>query len=159
MALVALVSLVLTVSSSVYAGPRGATQIEGVGRFAVASDNCTDLVGADLVLKMTGDLDGCHYIFVQEATCSPSGTYNESGVETFVGNYMGTPGRFDTTYLFTAKFVDCPNLVGEIWGRCEHPIVAGSGTGVFDGVTGRFDIKDDVDALVFPFPYTGHLRK
>jgi hypothetical protein len=60
-----------------------------------------------------------------------------------------------TTYRFTAKYKDCPNLVEEIFGRCQHPIVEGSGTGDFEGVTGRFDIKDE-DPVAFP--YRGHLR-
>ena len=44
----------------------------------------------------------------------------------------------------------------EIFGRCQHPIVAGSGTGVFEGVTGRLDFKDDIAAG--NFPYRGHFK-
>ena len=78
------------------------------------------------------------------------------GIETFVGEYEGMDGTFNTTYLFTAKYVDCATLAEEIWGRCQHPIITGSGTGDFSGVTGRFDIKDDVEAG--NLPYKGHLR-
>ena len=78
------------------------------------------------------------------------------GTETFVGLYNGAPGTFKTTYLFTATYTDCANLVGEIVGRCQHPIVAGSGEGVFEGVTGRFDFKDDIESG--NFPYRGHFR-
>ncbi|MDI3285224.1 hypothetical protein [Polyangium sp. 15x6] len=36
--------------------------------------------------------------------------------------------------------------------------VLGSGTGVFEGVRGRLDFKDDVDAVPIRFLYRGHLR-
>ncbi len=134
----------------------GATQISGIGSYALP-DACADLEGqgADYVLSMTGDLSGCHYVFVATAQCSAGGAYFETGTETFVGSYNGEAGTFRTNYIFTAKYRDCPNLAGEIAGRCEHPIVAGSGTGIFWGVRGRLDMKDDVDAG--NFPYRGHL--
>jgi hypothetical protein len=43
----------------------------------------------------------------------------------------------------------------EVRGRCEHPIVAGSGTGGFEGATGRIDFKDDV--VAGEFLYRGHI--
>ena len=155
MALVALINVVLTVSSPVHAG--GATRIAGVAFFA-APGECTDPEGSssDFALLMTGDLEGCHYVFIADATCSPSGTYRETGTEIFVGEYNGQFGTFETTYLFTAKLESCPDLATEIWGRCQHPIIRGTGTDDFEGVTGRFDIKDDLDAG--NFPYRGHLR-
>jgi hypothetical protein len=135
----------------------GATQISGIGFYAEPGQ-CKDPQGqgASYVLIMTGDLQGCHYVFVESARCSAGGAYTETGTETFVGLYNGTPGTFKTTYLFTAKYKDCPNFVGEVAGRCEHPITAGSGEGVFEGVTGRFDMKDDVETG--NFPYRGHFR-
>lgn len=136
----------------------GATQISGVGFFA-APGECTDLEGSgsDFALRMTGDLAGCHYVFVEDAECSPSGTYRETGHEIFVGQYNGQPpGTFRTTYRFTAKYEDCSNLTGEIVGRCEHPVIASSGEGAFEGVSGRIDFKDDIAAG--NFPYRGHLR-
>jgi hypothetical protein len=158
LAVVALISVVFTVTSPALAG--GATQISGISFFA-EGDECTDDsegVGSDYALKMGGDLKGCHYAFVETFECSPSGTYRETGTEIFVGTYNGMAGTFGTTYLFTANYKNCPNLVEEIFGRCQHPIVAGSGTGVFEGVTGRFDIKDDLEADPVEFPYKGHLR-
>jgi hypothetical protein len=101
---------------------------------------------------MTGDLEGCLYTFVESAKCSPSGVYLETGTETFVGQ----GGTFRTTYRFEAKYQDCANLAVEIHGRCQHPIIAGSGTGPFEGVTGRLDFKDDIEAG--NFPYRGHLK-
>ena len=135
----------------------GATQISGIGFFAEPAE-CNDAEGqgSDYDLVMTGDLEGCHYVFVETARCSPGGAYTETGTETFVGLYNGVPGTFRTTYLFTATYRDCANLVGEIAGRCQHPIIAGSGEGVFEGVTGRFDMQDDIETG--NFPYRGHFR-
>ncbi len=142
---------------------RGATQISGIGYYAEAGQ-CTDPqgLGSSYNLLMTGDLQGCHYVFVETASCSPGGTYTETGTETFVGQYNGAEGTFRTTYLFTAKFTECTTPTGEIApageivGRCQHPLVAGSGTGVFEGVTGRVDMKDDIETG--SFPYRGHFR-
>jgi hypothetical protein len=135
----------------------GATQISGIGYYAGPSEcNDPEGVGSTYDLTMTGDLEGCHYVFVETARCSAGGAYNETGTETFVGLYNGAPGTFETTYRFTAKYTDCANLVGEIVGRCQHPITAGSGEGVFQGVTGRLDFKDDIE--MGNFPYRGHFR-
>ena len=136
---------------------RGATQISGIGYYAGPSEcNDPEGVGSTYDLTMTGDLEGCHYVFVETARCSAGGAYRETGTETFVGRYNGAPGTFETTYRFTAKYTDCANLVGEIVGRCQHPITAGSGEGVFEGVTGRLDFKDDIE--MGNFPYRGHFR-
>jgi hypothetical protein len=155
LAVMVLMGVGLTIPSPALA--EGATQISGTGFFA-ESGECTDAEGqgSDFVLKMTGDLEGCHYIFVETVDCSPSGTYLETGNEIFVGLYQGEAGTFRTTYRFEAKYEDCPNLVAEIFGRCQHPIIAGSGEGVFEGVSGRLDFKDDIAAG--NFPYRGHLR-
>lgn len=151
----------LALISAVFSAPsppqaEGATQISGVGVFAAPGD-CTDPegAGADYALTMTGAFSGCHYVFVESARCTPGGAYSEEGTETFVGTYNGQSGTFRTNYLFTATYRDCDNLLGEIAGRCQHPIIEGSGTGVFEGVLGRFDMKDDVEAG--DFPYRGHL--
>ena len=138
----------------------GATQISGVG-FLDATDECNSVgQGAAYALNLTGDLEGCHYFFIDEFECSPSGTYREKGRELFVGTYNGQSGSFWTTYRFEAKYEGCAAngaaLGAEILGRCQHPIVEGSGTGVFEGVTGRLDFKDDIEAGNYPF--RGHLR-
>jgi hypothetical protein len=136
----------------------GATQISGVGVFDAPPPDavCNDPegVGDDYALVMTGDLEGCLYTFVGPAVSSPSGTYRETGTETFVAS--DGSGTFETTYRFEAKYEDVDNLTGEIFGRCQHPIVEGSGTGIFEGVTGRLDFKDDVETG--NFLYRGHLR-
>jgi len=135
----------------------GATQIAGIGFYAGESE-CNDSQGqgSSYGLIMTGDLEGCHYVFVETGVCSPGGAYRETGTETFVGAYNGATGTFRTTYLFTATYEDCATLTGEIVGRCQHPIIAGSGEGVFEGVTGRLDFQDDIETG--NFPYRGHFR-
>jgi hypothetical protein len=132
----------------------GATQISGVGVFDEADTCDSASVGADFALIMSGDLDGCLYTFVETSESSPSGTYRETGTELFVASEGA--GTFETTYRFEAKYEDVDTLSGEIFGRCQHPIVEGSGTGIYEGVSGRFDIKDDVEAGCFL--YRGHLR-
>ncbi len=153
LAVVALIGVVSTAPSPALA--EGATQISGVGFFD-EDDICdSGSVGADFALIMTGDLEGCLYTFVETAESSPSGTYRETGTELFVAA-SDKDDTFRTTYRFEAKYEDVDNLAGEIFGRCQHPIVKGSGTGIFEGVTGRIDFKDDVEAG--NFPYRGHLR-
>ncbi len=138
----------------------GATQISGVGFFAQPAE-CDYLSrGAAYAVRTTGDIVGCLYVFIDDFECSPSGTYREEGREFFVSMYNGGSGTFWTTYKFEAKYEGCvangSPLGAEIFGRCQHPIVKGSGTGVFAGVTGRLDFKDDIEAG--NFPYRGHLR-
>ena len=136
----------------------GATQISGVGFYATAGECDYESQGAVYAIKMTGDFEGCLYAFIDDFECSPSGTYREAGREYFVGTYNGQPGTFWTIYKFEAKYEDCDGgpLGAEIFGHCQHPIVAGSGTGVFNGVTGQLNFKDDIEAG--NFPYRGQLR-
>src|ERR687890_543619 len=152
LAAVALIGVVWTAPSPALA--EGATQISGEAFFDEADTCDSASVGADYALLMTGDLDGCLYTFVQTAQSSPSGTYRETGTELFVAS--DGSGTFETTYRFEAKYEDVDALSGEIFGRCQHPIVEGSGTGIFDGVTGQLFFKDEVEAGTFP--YRGHLR-
>jgi hypothetical protein len=135
----------------------GATQISGIGYLDLDGEcDDTEGQGSSYNLTMTGDLEGCHYIFIESSSCSPGGAYAERGTETFVGWYHGERGTFQTTYLFTGKYTDCAHLLGETVGRCQHPIVADSGEDVFEGVTGRLDFQDDIEAG--NFPYRGHFR-
>jgi hypothetical protein len=151
LAVVAFISVVSPAPSPASAG--GATQISGVGFFD-EDDLCdSGNMGADFALIMTGDLEGCLYTFVETQESSPSGTYRETGTELFVDS--DGADAFEKTYRFEAKYEDVANLSGEQFGRCQHPIVEGSGTGIFDGVTGQLFFKDDVEAGTFP--YRGHL--
>ncbi len=159
-ALTALMTMALI--SGVFAGPaptktEGAKQISGIGYYAEPGA-CTDPQGegASYVLTMTGSLTGCQYVFIETQKCTPGEVYYEAGSETFVGTYDGQPGTFRTTYVFTAKYADCAAFIGEVEGRCQHPFINGSGTGVFDGIReARIDMRDDT--AVGNFPYRGHL--
>lgn len=138
----------------------GAIQISGIGYFDVDGE-CIDSEGegADFVILMTGDLEGCRYVFVETFEDSPSGTYRERGTEILVVKYGGKTGTFETTYHFTGKFEDVASWSGEQFGNCHHPIVEGSGTGDFEGVTGRLDFRDNVeDGIAVNYPYRGHLE-
>ncbi|MFN2104979.1 MAG: hypothetical protein ACK2UJ_08910 [Candidatus Promineifilaceae bacterium] len=141
-------------------GASGATQFSGTAYFANVGDpGCEDAEGqdADFANNMTGDLQGCLYVYVDSWECLPSGTYIESGHENYVGSgEEGDAGTFETTYVFTAKYEDCSTLSGPIFGSCQHPVVAGSGTGDYKGVTGRFRMIDDAEAG--NIPYKGHLK-
>jgi hypothetical protein len=155
---VALIGVVSTAPSPALAG--GATQISGVASYADPGE-CVDPEGAGATyapLDMTGDLEagglqGCLYTFVETDQSSPSGTYRETGTEIFVGS--DGVSTFETTYRFEGKY-EVADPATEIFGRCQHPIVEGSGTGIYEGVSGILLFKDDIEAG--NFPYRGHLR-
>ena len=124
-------------------------QISGVGVLDT-TNQCNDAVGSDFVdftLVMTGDLEGCLYTNIETSRTTPSGVYLETGEEIFVGSLNDGPvGTFTTTYKFEAKFAPDGS---EIHGRCQHPIVDGSGTGGFEGASGRLNFKDIVETGEF----------
>lgn len=106
-------------------------------------------------LVLTGSLEGCWYTDVLAARTTPSGVYLESGEELFVGRLDGgAVGTFTTVYKFEAKYAPSG---AELKGRCQHPLVAGSGTGGFAGATGRVDFKDIIGDPV-TYVYRGHIR-
>ena len=161
-------AVALVASKDVSAAPSpahagGATQISGIGSYDVSCDPNSvigESFGADYAILTDGDLQGCLYTNIETAQSSPSGTYRETGTELFVGSTSEGAGTFETTYRFEAKYedLDADPLI-EIFGRCQHPIVKGSGTGVFKGVTGILFFKDVIEAGNDPyFPYRGHLR-
>jgi hypothetical protein len=139
----------------------GTTQISGKGEFDPSCEPPQSAGGPQdppdfyPPIEMAGDLVGCWYTDVPaRSKLNPSGTYQEKGTELFVGCYMDDVcGTFSTTYTFTAKYVD-ETFMEEIHGRCQHPIV--SGTGDFAGVDGVVLFKDDV--VNFVFDYRGHIR-
>ncbi len=150
-------TLVLAVLA-IPAGARGNMQISGIGVF---NDSCVPPAGsppADLgdyppIDLSNGSLDGCWYTYVSASKLNPSGTYIEQGTEVFVGSLNGTKcGPFETTYTFTAKYVD-ETFAEEIHGRCHHPIVGG--TGDFAGAKGVLQFKDDVVNL--KYDWRGHI--
>lgn len=138
---------------------REANQVRGVADFTDAT--CP---GLNLEPSPTGwSLDGCLQITgFEREKFNVSGTYQEEGTERFDGDlyidgeYAGT-GSFETAYQFRGKFEEIGDFGTEIFGRCQHPIVAG--TGVFANIEGRLDFKDVLDGPEAPlFPYRGHIR-
>lgn len=109
-------------------------------------------------LRLSGSLNGCWYTNIDTSKDNgpPSGVYLETGREVFVGRLNGGPtGVFATTYKFESKWDPDVSTGAEVRGRCQHPIVRGSGTGGFAGATGRLDFKDIVaDAS---YVYRGHI--
>jgi hypothetical protein len=101
-------------------------------------------------LVLSGSLQGCWYTMVETARQTPSGAYLESGQEIFVGTLDGGPaGTFVTSYRFEAKLA--PDGT-EIRGRCQHPIIHGSGA--FQNATGLILFKDAPPNYF----YRGHIR-
>jgi hypothetical protein len=153
---VLLVGLMVAFSATASAATN---QLSGVGVFDAAGQ-CQDPPTGfeDFTMVMTGSLQGCWYTDIVTATDNgtPSGVYQERGEEVFVGTLDGGPvGTFETTYKFSSKWDPDVSTGREVHGRCQHPIIEGSGTGAFEGVTGRVDFKDEVETG--RFPYRGHL--
>jgi hypothetical protein len=139
-------------------------QISGVAVFDLSGATCEGppVEYADFVsyppLLLSGSLEGCWYTRVDSVkdNGAPSGVYLETGREVFVGRLDGGPvGVFVTTYRFESKWDPDVSTGSELRGRCQHPIVAGSGTGGFAGATGRVDFKDVV--ADGSFVYRGHI--
>jgi hypothetical protein len=134
----------------------GTTQIGGIGFLDPDQGPGGVCSGtSDFTIVVVGSLTGCWYTFIAESRLLEPGVYLERGADLFVVCKTGTSacGSFTTTYKFTAKYD--PSTGAELKGRCEHPIVDGSGTGAFAGATGRLDIKDDVVNGLFD--YRGHI--
>jgi hypothetical protein len=154
----------LLLALAVPAAAAGTTQISGVAYYDTAGVVCPpppagfeDYISTPATV-MTGSLEGCWYTHVLTSKDNgvPSGVYQERGEEVFIGTLDGGPiGTFETTYKFSSKWAPDVSTGSELHGRCEHPIVPGSGTDAFEGVTGRVDFKDDVAHGLFP--YRGHL--
>lgn len=130
------------------------TQLAGT---ATPAADCGGQTSA-FTMTMTGSLEGCWYTHGWEVLKNtPAGTYFERGTETFVGCLVADGvqlacGTIDTTYQFSAKYAPSGE---QLRGRCQHPFVAGSGTGGFKGATGRVDMRDDVANGVANF--RGHI--
>ena len=135
----------------------GTTQIDGPAYYDTSGVVCPEAPsGYDdyPALVLEGDLEGCLYTHVETTRSTPSGVFIETGQELVVGELNGVEGTFTTTYRFQGKFDDSG---AEIHGRCQHPIVEGSGTGGFAGASGRLDFKDFIGDTV-TYEYRGHIR-
>ena len=108
-------------------------------------------------LVLTGSIEGCLYTNVITTKETPGGVYLESGEEIIVGSLDGGPvGTFTTTYRFESKFD--PDSEVQQHGRCQHPIVEGSGTGGFEGAKGRLNFKDIIGETATTYIYWGHIN-
>lgn len=149
--------LVLAVAATVVAQvamAQGAITVRGVQSDAGAvTNNCSD-VNALATYGMDGDLGGCWYTDTFEVKReTPSGSVIAFGTEHFIGCLNGTTcGSFKTTFTFTGKYAG----LTEIHGRCHHPIIAGSGTDGFAGVSGVIEFKD-IPSL-HEYPYHGTIK-
>jgi hypothetical protein len=96
---------------------------------------------------LTGDLIGCLYAFVTDYKYSSGWICREKGTIFLVSNYHGKDSTFEVDYQFRGKFEKCnvPKRP-KFYGRCHHQVIMGSGIDVFEGVIGRLDFKDDVEA-------------
>jgi len=132
------------------------TRISGVGVVAPPGECGPPPAGyeefVEFTMVITGDLDGCWYTVVDTRKTTPSGVYLETGREVFVSSSLDG-STFATTYKFESKWAPDGS---EVHGRCQHPIVAGSGTGDFAGATGRVDFKDEV--TTGQYFYRGHIK-
>ena len=160
-------ALMIIGSTMAASAPAGAAsnQISGVGVFDFTGSECAGPPAgfADFVsyppIVLTGSLEGCWYTKVDtfKDNGAPSGVYLETGREVFVGSLNGGPaGVFTTTYKFESKWDPDVSTGPEVRGRCQHPIVTGSGTGGFAGATGRLDFKDIV--ADGSYVYRGHIK-
>jgi hypothetical protein len=156
--------LVLVLGLAAAAVAFGAQSAAGSGATIIRGDQLADLgpcPAGDGNYRMAGDLVGCWFTddFVVRSE-NPGGGFRASGKEHFMGcldaNGDGTctgerTGRFDTTFTFTAKLAPSGE---EIHGRCQHPIVSGSGA--FAGATGVLSFKDIPSEG--RFPYHGNIK-
>ena len=108
---------------------------------------------------MTGDLEGCLSIFIQDFECNELedfDLYLEQGREVFVGKWHGKQGRFRTTYTFDGAYAGgfCQSFDAslEVGGGCIHKIDGRSG--VFKNAEGLFTFID-VITNVTGNPVTG----
>lgn len=155
---VAMLGLLTTPAS---ADPGGKNhQVRGVATFD--TERCPGAL--DLQPQADGwGLDGCLFLLtVDDFRLSDGGVYNEYGTEQFVGDLVNSgqtvaTGTFNTEYLITSKWAGEPFASEQFHGRCQHPIT--SGTGDFDGATGRIDFKDTiVEGIAVEFPFFGHVK-
>lgn len=154
----AIASLVVATAAPAWAAPDAKnTQISGVGiPGGFGGNGCDDLDydDATYTIAMSGDLEGCVYGYELEAKVLDNGIFQTRDQEFFVGSWDGNEGTWEMREHFTSKWD--PTFTEQKFGRCQHPIVDGSGTGDFEGITGRVDFKDDVELGVAN--YRGHLK-
>lgn len=131
------------------------------------------LEDADLALQMTGVLEGCLSIYVEDYNCVEStdgwrpDKYTESGREVFVGTIATADGpesgTFETKYTLKATMAPgsgC-DFEQQLSGGCTHRVVNKSGTGVFERARGVIHFFDRIEAppdFATDYPYWGDIR-
>ena len=144
------------------ASAAGTTQISGSGYYDTTGSECGTPPAefADFTpLVLHGSLEGCLYtdVLTFKFHGAPSGIYIETGRELVVASLNGGPeGTFTTTYRFESKWDPDAATGVEVKGRCQHPIVTGSGIDGLAGAEGRLDFKDEVETGLFF--YRGHIN-
>lgn len=107
-------------------------------------------------LVLTGSIEGCLYTKVTSSKQTPGGMWIESGEEVIVGSLNdGAEGTFATGYRFEGRFY--PGSGAQQHGRCQHPIVRGSGVNGFAGAEGRLSFKDIIGNPT-TYIYWGHIN-
>ena len=150
------------------ASAQGNIQISGRGiADTFPATECTNAPQGfeDFTIVLEGDLMGCLYTSIGTPfEFTPSNVYDERGSEIIEACLDlnrdfacdGDYGTFQTTYHFTSKWEGVPFFSQQIYGRCQHPIVQGMGTGIFAGATGQLNFRDDVIEL--DFDWKGHIK-
>ncbi|HZD52715.1 MAG TPA: hypothetical protein VE175_06680 [Woeseiaceae bacterium] len=158
----------LLMTTAMPASAQGSIQISGTGRVdTFPPTECTNAPPGfeDFTVVLEGDLMGCLYTAVASPfEYTPSNVYDERGRESIEACLDlnrdlvcdGPSGTFQTNYYFISKWEGVPFFSEEIFGRCEHPIVWGLGTGLFSDATGRLKFRDDVIEL--DFDWKGHIK-
>jgi hypothetical protein len=158
--IVALTTLIATLAFDGAALAEGTTvRVSGIQapNATAPSDPCYELDPATgqppvIANAMAGSLIGCWFtdVFTWGPT-SPGGILHATGAEHFVGcldvkrEGRCTEGDPAGTLALSARFefkVTNSQPPEEIWGRCQHQIL--SGTGAFDGASGEIDFMDNV---------------
>jgi hypothetical protein len=144
----------------------GTVQVAGVQSAPVSFAVCANQTPGLPAYSMAGGLIGCWYTdtivtHAAQPLGTPSGTIQATGTEHFVGcldrdgdgSCTGDPhGTLTFTFQLSAKYHTVPPFA-EIHGRCQHPVVGG--TGDFAGATGVITFKDDV--VTGTSLYRGHV--
>lgn len=153
----------LVTGLTLLAGPSmaGTTRVSGDQTPVAPNDPCIAGDPSSLATyTMDGGLIGCWYTDDATYREQPSGTAQATGHEHFVGcldlggngDCAGDPsGSLSFSFQFSGKFDT--ETFAEIRGRCQHPVV--SGTGGFADASGVITFQDDVSTGIAP--YTGNI--
>jgi hypothetical protein len=162
---IAIVPAVVAAMAVSLAAPAGAG-IEHVSGVQSVPNTCSGPVPGEAGNAMAGSLVGCWitdtFVWRHGYPNEQTGALRATGTEHFVGCLDvdgdgscggGNPsGTLGFTFNYQGKWDYDHNVL--IWGRCEHPIVSGSGA--FTGATGRIHFVDDPASGTAS--YAGHVR-